>query len=101
MTTFLIHWDVHGSTVFIQVLGEALDVSTFSGRIILFLGDSAEFGLSTLSERIIVGTEDDSAPCFFLFFKIVIVGYFISIDSILLVGEVSVMLSRGKILYLL
>ena len=99
-TTLLIHWDIHGSTVFIQVLGEALDVSTFSGRIILFLGDSAEFGLSTLSGRIVVGTEDDSVRCFVLF-KIVMIGHSNSIDSILLVDEVSVMLSMGRILYLL
>ena len=99
-TTFLIHWEVHGSTVFIQVLGEALDVSTFSGRIVLFLGDSAVFGLSTLSGRIVVGTEDDSVHCFF-FFKIVMMGRSDSVDSFLLVGEVSVMFSMGRILYLL
>ena len=87
--------------MFIHVLGEALDVSTLSGRIVLFLGDSAEFGLSTLSGRIVVGTEDDSVHCFFSFFKIVMVGHFDSVDSILLVGEVSVMLSMGRILYLL
>ena len=58
--------------MFIQFLGEALDVSTFSGRIILPLGDSAEFGLSTLSERIVVGAEDDSVHCFFSLFNIMI-----------------------------
>ena len=87
--------------MFIQVLGEALDISTLSGRIVLFLGDSAEFSLSTLSGRIIVGTEDNSVHCFFSFFKIVMVGHFNSVDSILLVGEVLVMLSMGRILYLL
>ena len=73
-TTFLIHWDVHGSTMFIQFLGEVLDVSTFSGRIVLPLDNSAEFGLSTLLERIIVGAEDDSVHCFFSLFSIVILG---------------------------
>ena len=58
-TTFLIHWDVHGSTVFIQPYWDCL--STFSGRIVIAIGldDSAVFFwlgcLSTLSERITWG----------------------------------------------
>ena len=58
-TTFLIHWDVHGSTVFIYPCLVCL--STFSGRITIAKGldNSADFFwlgcLSTLLGRIIQG----------------------------------------------
>ena len=62
-TTFLIYWDIHGSTVFIHPCQDCL--STFSGRIAIAMGldNSAVFFwlgcLSTLLGRI---TRGDSAP---------------------------------------
>ena len=66
-TTFLIHWDVHGSTVFIHPCLNCL--SPFSGRIAIARGldDSADFFwlgcLSTLLGRIIWGDSVAFAGC--------------------------------------
>ena len=77
-TTFLIHWDVHGSTVFIQPCLDCL--SPFSRRIAVARGldNSVVFfwlgHLSTLSGRITRGDSAVFAGLFSGLFKIEIFG---------------------------